>query len=81
MMALVCVSYFISAMVFYFYGNYRNAKIFDWYTRWLMYPFLALVIELPNMLVIYVIHWQTYSHEDNKQVMVDFPTETETMDS
>lgn len=56
MMYLVGVSYFISALIFYFYGNYRYLGI-NWFARWIIYPLLAIVIELPNMLVIYIIHW------------------------
>lgn len=60
MMWLVAYSYFLSAMIFYFYGNYHYVPAFDWFFRWLTYPILAIIIELPNMMVIYYIHWQTY---------------------
>ncbi len=30
------------------------------FKKWLIYPILALLVELPNMLVIYMIHWWTY---------------------
>ena len=55
MIWLVIVSYVLSALVFFLYGHYRI-----WiglFNRWLIYPILAIIIELPNMLVIYVIHW------------------------
>jgi hypothetical protein len=55
MMALVFISYLIASFVFFFYGSYR--KKFKLFTRWFVYPILAMVIELPNMLVIYIIHW------------------------
>ena len=55
MVILVIVSYLVSAIVFYPYGYYRN--YFHTFWRWLIYPILAIIIELPNMLVIYVIHW------------------------
>lgn len=64
MMILVGVSYFVSAMIFYFYGMYRGA--FTLFQRWMIYPTLAIVIELPNMLVIYVIHWQTYKPQEQQ---------------
>jgi len=55
MICLVIVSYVISALVFFLYGRWRNwISLFD---RWLIYPVLAIIIELPNMLVIYIIHW------------------------
>lgn len=60
MMILVGVSYFISAMIFFFYGRYRLLPYLTLFRRWMIYPTLAIVIELPNMLVIYIIHWQTY---------------------
>ena len=60
MMALVCISYLLSAIIFAFYGTYRQASWLSWYKRWLIYPCLVIVIELPNMLVIYIIHWQSY---------------------
>lgn len=55
MVMLVIVSYLVSAVVFYPYGYYRNK--FGTFTRWLIYPILVIIIELPNMLVIYIIHW------------------------
>lgn len=58
MIWLVIVSYVLSALVFFLYGHFRLwIALFD---RWLIYPILAIIIELPNMLVIYIIHWQTY---------------------
>ena len=60
MMWLVLVSYFLSAVIFYFYGSYHDLEFLTWFKRWMAYPLLAIVIELPNMLVIYIIHWQTY---------------------
>ena len=58
MVALVIISYLISALVIYPYGRYRN--FVNIFIRWLVYPILAILIELPNMLAIYIIHWQTY---------------------
>ena len=55
MLLLVIVSYVVSALIFFPYGYYRN-KI-DLFWRWLIYPILAIIIELLNMLVIYIIHW------------------------
>ena len=52
MMGLVLVSYFLSAIIFYFYGNYYHVGFITWFIRWMAYPLLAIVIELPNMLVI-----------------------------
>jgi hypothetical protein len=57
MLWLVSVSYFLSSLIFYFYGNYRKVDIFTWFVRWLAYPIMAIIIELPNMMVIYYIHW------------------------
>lgn len=44
----------------------------DLFWRWLMYPLTAIFIELPNMLVIYIIHWQTYRPILKEQQKVEF---------
>lgn len=62
MSLLVFVSYLVGALIFFFYGRYRN--VFSLNFRWLFYPLLAIVVELPNMLVVYVIHYRTYVNEE-----------------
>ncbi len=58
MIVLVIISYVVSAIVFFMYGHYYTwINLFE---RWLIYPVLAIFIEMPNMLVIYLIHYQTY---------------------
>lgn len=55
MMGLVIFSYFFAGIINLFYGRYR--KVFPIFIRTLSYPILAIIVELPNMLVIYIIHW------------------------
>lgn len=56
MMLLVLISYLLASLINFFYGEYRDFGM-NWFARWLCYPIVAIIIELPNMLVIYVIHW------------------------
>lgn len=66
MSLLVFVSYLIGSLIFFFYGRYRS--VFGLETRWLVYPILAIVVELPNMLVIYIIHYCTYKQvKENRE--------------
>lgn len=58
MMGLVMISYILAGLVFYFYGLYYH--ILNLFERWFIYPITILVLELPNMLIVYVIHWRTY---------------------
>jgi hypothetical protein len=65
MSLLVFISYFLCSIMFFFYGDYR--RFMSLYARWLIYPILAILIELPNMLIIYVIHWRTYTRPREKE--------------
>lgn len=58
MMIFVFLSYFCASLVNFGYGNYR--QFMSLYTRWLLYPFAAILLEIPNMMVVYVIHWRSY---------------------
>lgn len=58
MMAFVFLSYFCASLVNFGYGAYRNSL--DLFTRWLLYPITAILLEIPNMAAIYVIHWRSY---------------------
>lgn len=60
MMVLVVVSYIVVALVFFFYGRYGKIFGLSLFARWIIYPITILVLELPNMLIVYVIHWRTY---------------------
>jgi hypothetical protein len=55
MMVLVIISYLIAGAINLFYGSYRD--LFNLFFRTLSYPILEIIIELPNMMVIYYIHW------------------------
>lgn len=55
MMVLVVISYMLASLINFLYGHYSG--IMDLFQRWLCYPILAIIVELPNILVIYVIHW------------------------
>lgn len=58
MVTLVFISYFLGAGILYCYGQMQESM--SLFQKWLIYPILALLVELPNMLVIYMIHWWTY---------------------
>ena len=55
MMALVVVSYILAALVFFYYGHYSN--FLSLFAKYILYPITILLLELPNMLIVYVIHW------------------------
>ena len=55
---LVVISYFFAAIIQFFYGNLNWIPIFY---KWLLYPLLSIIIELPNILVLYIIHWRSYN--------------------
>jgi hypothetical protein len=42
------------------------------FARWLLYPLTAIVCELPNMAVIYYIHWQQYKTVPQAPVKIEF---------
>lgn len=82
MMALVVISYILAGFVFYFYGSYY--LVLSLFARWFIYPITALVLELPNMLIVYVIHWKTYrphpiSDEHNSSTLNDQEYEQQTI--
>lgn len=60
MMVFVFLSYFCCSAVNFGYGYYRNSDFFDLFTRWLLYPFTSILLEVPNVLAVYVIHWRAY---------------------
>lgn len=74
MIVLVIISYLLSAFIFVFYGHYYI--VVNLFERWLIYPILAILIEMPNMLVIYIIHWQTYKPPKQPDYKVSGPAET-----
>jgi uncharacterized membrane protein len=74
MIVLVIISYLLSAFIFVFYGHYY--KFVNLFERWLIYPILAILIEMPNMLVIYIIHWQSYKPLKQTDYKVSGPAET-----
>jgi len=67
MMALVVISYILAALLFFFYGSYH--KKFGLFIRWLIYPITILLLELPNMLIVYVIHWKTYGIKEKEHTL------------
>ena len=58
MMVFVFLSYFCASLVNFVYGSYY--LIFNLFTRWLLYPISAILLEIPNMAAIYAIHWKSY---------------------
>jgi hypothetical protein len=60
MMGLIMLSYFIGAIINFFYGRYYSLFNMGLFSRAFIYPILAIIVELPNMLLIYIIHWDTY---------------------
>ena len=68
MMVLVIISYLIAGAINLFYGSYRD--LFNLFFRTLSYPILEIIIELPNMMVIYYIHWQTYKPSTTPEVIL-----------
>lgn len=60
MMVIVIVSYMLAGIINLFYGHYYNVNDLRWFTRAIIYPITAIILELPNILVMYLIHWDTY---------------------
>jgi len=64
MMALVVVSYILAALVFFYYGHYSD--LMTLFAKYFLYPITILLLELPNMLIVYVIHWKTYGTKEKE---------------
>lgn len=65
MMALVVISYILAALVFFYYGHYSN--FLSLFAKYILFPITILLLELPNMLIVYVIHWKTYGTKEKEQ--------------
>ena len=60
MTGIVIVSYAVAGLINLFYGRYHDLNHMQWFTRAMVYPVTAIILELPNILVMYWIHYDTY---------------------
>ena len=58
LVVVIIISYFFGSVFNFIYGEYHI--MFGLVFRWILYPVAAILIEIPNMLLIYIIHWRTY---------------------
>jgi hypothetical protein len=58
MMLVVIVSYVLAGIFNLLYGHYD--KLISTFGRAIVYPITAIILELPNILVMYLIHWKSY---------------------
>lgn len=59
MMGIVILSYVLAGLINLFYGQYYKFG-FSMFFKGVVYPITAIIVELPNIMVMYAIHWQTY---------------------
>jgi hypothetical protein len=60
MMLVVIVSYALAGIFNLFYGQYYKINTISTFVRAILYPITAIILELPNILVMYLIHWKSY---------------------
>jgi len=60
MMCIVILSYVIAGIIYLFYGQYYKLEGVTTFVRAIIYPITVIIIELPNIMVMYIIHWQSY---------------------
>ena len=60
MIWMVIISYMLAGIINLFYGRYYEISDIKFFVRAMVYPITAIIIELPNILVMYLIHWYTY---------------------
>jgi len=60
MMLVVIVSYALAGIFNLFYGRYYSIFKIKTFARAILYPITAIILELPNILVMYLIHWKSY---------------------
>ena len=65
MMGIVILSYVLAGLINLFYGEYY--KIISVFGRAIVYPITALLVELPNIMVMYIIHWRSYKPQPKKE--------------
>ena len=59
-MLIVCiVSYFVAGCINLFYGRYGSFGL-NWFQRAMIYPVTAIFFELPNILLMYVVHLNAF---------------------
>lgn len=80
MIVIVIISYLIAGAFNLGYGYY-HIKL-NLVVRAFVYPFMQLLTELPNILTMYCLHWQSYkpekllnSNKDEVQELEGTPTE------
>jgi hypothetical protein len=59
MMLVVIVSYVLAGIFNLLYGHYDKLNI-STFRKAIAYPITAIILELPNILVMYLIHWKSY---------------------
>lgn len=59
MIFIVVISYLLAGAINLGYGHYYKVGV-NLVVRAYVYPFLQLLTELPNILTMYAIHWDSY---------------------
>lgn len=58
MMLIVMLSYALAGLINLFYGHWY--EVISAFSRFIVYPITAIIIEVPNIMVMYIIHWQSF---------------------